>query len=285
MSDASGTTRSQLWRRVPERIGAAVSAWISECGSAVAYLGGLLRLLLDVIDRVRRGLVSRGARISREALVKQSVRVGVKSIPIVVLVQLFIGIILALNMAPTLASYGQLDRVADVVAIAIVRELGPLITAIVLSGFAGASIAAELGTMVEGEEIKALRAHALDPIRFLIVPRVIATTVMMIGLAVLADVVGVLGGFITGVFILDVSPQAYIDNTQAVLTNRDYLTGLFKAGVFGVIIAGLASYEGLNVRGGAEGVGRATTATVVKTIVALIGADCLSTAIFYKLGW
>lgn len=285
MSDASGTTRSPLWRRVPERIGGAVSAWASELGSAVAYLGGVLRLLLDVIARVRRGLVSRGARISREALVQQAVRVGVKSIPIVMLVQLFIGIILALNMAPTLASYGQLDRVADVVAIAIVRELGPLLTAIVLSGFAGASIAAELGTMVEGEEIKALRAHALDPIRFLIVPRVIATTIMMIGLAVLADVVGVLGGFITGTFILDVSPQAYIDNTQAILTNRDYLTGLFKAGVFGVIIAGLASYEGLNVRGGAEGVGRATTATVVKTIVALIGADCLATAIFYKLGW
>ena len=285
MSNTSGTTRSPLWRRVPERIGAAISAWAAELASAVSYLGGVLRLLLDVMARVRRGLVSRDARISREALVQQAVRVGVKSIPIVMLVQLFIGIILALNMAPTLASYGQIERVADVVAIAIVRELGPLLTAIVLSGFAGASIAAELGTMVEGEEIKALRAHALDPIRFLIVPRVIATTVMMIGLVVLADVVGLIGGFITGVFILDVSPQTYIDNTQAILTNRDYLTGLFKAGVFGVIIAGLASYEGLNVRGGAEGVGRATTATVVKTIVALIGADCLSTAIFYKLGW
>ena len=285
MSNTSGTTRSPLWRRVPERIGAAISAWAAELASAVSYLGGVLRLLLDVMARVRRGLVSRDARISREALVQQAVRVGVKSIPIVMLVQLFIGIILALNMAPTLASYGQIERVADVVAIAIVRELGPLLTAIVLSGFAGASIAAELGTMVEGEEIKALRAHAPDPIRFLIVPRVIATTVMMIGLVVLADVVGLIGGFITGVFILDVSPQTYIDNTQAILTNRDYLTGLFKAGVFGVIIAGLASYEGLNVRGGAEGVGRATTATVVKTIVALIGADCLATAIFYKLGW
>ena len=208
-----------------------------------------------------------------------------RSIPIIVLVQLFIGIILALNMAPTLASYGQIEAVADVVAIAIFRELGPLITGIVLSGFAGASIAAELGTMVEGEEIKALRAHALDPIRFLIVPRVLATTVMTIGLAIVADVVGVTGGFITGVFILDISPQTYIDNTQAILTTRDYLTGLFKAAVFGVIIAGIASYEGLNVRGGAEGVGRATTATVVKTIVALIGADCVFTAVFYKLGW
>ena len=285
MSESRGRPSSPLWRQVPERVGGAVFAVIDWLRLVVSYVGGVLQLLLDVMARVRRGLTAGGARISGDAIIRQAVRVGVRAIPIILLVQLFIGIILALNMAPTLASYGQLDAVADVVAIAIFRELGPLITGIVLSGFAGASIAAELGTMVEGEEIKALRAHALDPIRFLIVPRVIATTVMMIGLAILADVVGVLGGFITGVFILDISPQTYIDNTQAILTTRDYLTGLFKAAVFGVIIAGLASYEGLNVRGGAEGVGRATTATVVKTIVALIGADCVFTAVFYKLGW
>lgn len=285
MSESPGTPSSPLWRRVPERVGGVISSAIDSLRATISYVGGVLQLLLDVIARVRRGLTTRGARISGDALIRQAVRVGVRSIPIIVLVQLFIGIILALNMAPTLASYGQIEAVADVVAIAIFRELGPLITGIVLSGFAGASIAAELGTMVEGEEIKALRAHALDPIRFLIVPRVLATTVMTIGLAIVADVVGVTGGFITGVFILDISPQTYIDNTQAILTNRDYLTGLFKAAVFGVIIAGLASYEGLNVRGGAEGVGRATTATVVKTIVALIGADCVFTAVFYKLGW
>jgi phospholipid/cholesterol/gamma-HCH transport system permease protein len=175
--------------------------------------------------------------------------------------------------------------VADVVAIAVFRELGPLITAVILSGFAGASIAAELGAMVEGEEIKALRAHALDPIRFLVVPRVVATTVMMVGLTVIADVVGVLGGFATGVFVLDVNPLTYIDLTRAALSMSDYLTGLFKGSVFGAIIAGLACFEGLNVKGGAEGVGRATTITVVKCIVFVIAADCIFVSVFYTLGW
>jgi phospholipid/cholesterol/gamma-HCH transport system permease protein len=139
--------------------------------------------------------------------------------------------------------------------------------------------------MVEGEEIKALRAHALDPIRFLVVPRVIATTVMLVGLTVVADVVGVFGGYLTGVVVLGINSATYIDQTQAALSLHDYFTGLFKSGVFGAIIAALACYEGLNVTGGAEGVGRATTTTVVKSIVAIIGADCVFTAIFYVVGW
>ena len=139
--------------------------------------------------------------------------------------------------------------------------------------------------MVEGEEIKALRAHALDPIRFLVVPRVVATAIMMIGLTILADVVGVFGGFLTGVYVLGVNPQTYVDLTADAVGLGDYLTGLSKAVVFGAIIAGLACYEGLNVRGGAEGVGRATTTTVVKCIVMLIGADCIFTAVFYVLEW
>jgi len=211
------------------------------------------------------------------------VRVGVRSIPIVVLVQTFVGIILALAMARPLDDLGQMDRIADVVALAMFREMGALFSAVILSGFAGASIAAELGAMVEGEEIKALRAHALDPIRFLVVPRVVATTVMMVGLTVLANAVGVLGGFLTSTVVLGINPLTYIDLTRAALTLTDYFTGLLKGGVFGAIIALLACYEGLNVQGGAEGVGRATTTTVVKSIVCLIGADCLFAIIFYRL--
>src|SRR5262249_54716345 len=149
-----------------------------------------------VLARTGRALIGTGQPIRVHHLVEQAVRVGVKSIPIVMLVQIFIGLILALNMAPTLESYGQLERTADIVAVAVLRELGPLITAVLLSGFAGASIAAELGTMVEGEEIKALRAEAIDPIRFLVVPRMFATSVMMVGLSVIADVMGVLGGLL-----------------------------------------------------------------------------------------
>ena len=285
MSAAPGQRRTAFWRRVPEALGSSVRARGIAWQNHIAYAGGLVALLGDVARKAARSITRRGGRVRAASLVQQMVRVGVRSIPIVILVEFFIGIILALNLAPTLALYGQLERTADVVAIAIFRELGPLITAIILSGFVGASIAAELGAMVEGEEIKALRAHALDPIRFLVVPRVIATTVMMVALVVLADVVGVFGGFVTGVFVLDINPHAYIDLTREALSITDYLTGLVKAAIFGLLISGLACYEGLHARGGAEGVGRATTQTVVKSIVMLIGADCCFTAAFYVLGW
>ncbi|MFN0135536.1 MAG: MlaE family ABC transporter permease [Phycisphaerae bacterium] len=277
--------RTPLLLRIPESVGASLRGAFETLAAGVTYVGGFFRLIGNVADRSVRGIVRPGPRVKLEAIASQAFRFGVRSIPIVMLVQLFIGMILALNLAPVLDSYGQIERMADVVGIAVFRELGPLLTAILLSGYAGASIAAELGTMVEGEELKALRAHALDPIRFLVAPRVIATAIMMILLTVLADLVGVLGGFITSVFVLDVSPQVYIDLTQAAVKVSDYWTGLSKAFVFGMIIATLACYEGLSVQGGAEGVGRATTTTVVKSIVALIAADSVFAIIFYVVGW
>lgn len=274
-----------LVRRPLEALGSRVRAGLARVYHGVAYVGGVTHLALAVGSRIARAARGGAHRIRAAALVAQAVRFGVRSVPIVVLVQVFIGIILALNLAPTLQTYGQLERVADVVAIAVCRELGPLITAVILSGYAGASIAAELGAMVEGEEIKALRAHALDPVRFLIVPRCLATTVMMFGLTALADVVGIGGGLLTGVFVLDLDARNYLDQTRAALSLDDYFTGLFKGVVFGAHIAALACYEGLNVRGGAAGVGRATTTTVVKSVVGLIAADCVFTAIFYVVGW
>ncbi len=252
---------------------------------SIRYIGAIIRLVLEVVAKLTTGFQSReGGRLHLASFVEQMVRFGVRSVPIVLLVQVFIGLILALNLAPTLASYGQLERVADVVALAVFRELGPLITAVILSGFAGASIAAELGTMVEGEEIKALRAHALDPIKFLVIPRIVATTIMMMGLTALADIAGVIGGLLTGMFVLDLSYYAYVDATRAALRLSDYITGLVKGGVFGAVIASLACYLGLNVKGGAAGVGDATTKTVVQSIVALIFADVVFTVIFYVAG-
>lgn len=279
----AGLRRAGTWRRGVEQIGAGIRGGITALAAGAAYVGGLVRLLGAVGQRAVRALRGGAHRVRREALVQQGVRVGVRSIPIVMLVQVFVGIILALSLARPLNDFGQLDRVADVVALAMFREMGALFSGVILSGFAGASIAAELGAMVEGEEIKALRAHALDPIRFLVVPRVIATSVMMVGLTILANVVGVLGGFLTSVLALGVNPLTYIELTRDALTLTDYFTGLLKGAVFGLLIAGLACYEGLNVRGGAEGVGRATTTTVVKSIVCLIGADCIFAIIFYRL--
>ncbi len=279
MSEAA-TTRSIVGRGV-EWIGRATVDRLAACASFVRFVGGVTALLANTLSWCGRGLVRRRARATPATFVRQMVRIGVESISIVALVQMFIGIILALQLAPTLELYGQLERVADVVGIAVFRELGPLLTAIVISGFAGASIAAELGAMVEGEEIKALRAHALNPIRFLIVPRFVATVVMLTGLTVLADVIGVAGGLLTSTAVLGVSLETYLTLTREALTLSDFYTGLIKAACFGAIVAMIASYEGLNVRGGAEGVGRATTQTVVKSIVALIGVDVIFTAVFY----
>jgi phospholipid/cholesterol/gamma-HCH transport system permease protein len=250
-------------------------------GNFLQFLGGLSHLFAQTMRWIVRSIVRRDTKFRFGALAVQMIRVGVRAVPIILMVQVFIGIILALQMAPTLQLYGQIERVADIVGIAIFRELGPLITAIVLSGFAGASIAAEIGSMVESEEIKALRAMALDPIHFLVVPRFLATVIMLTSLAVLADVVGAAGGMLTATTILGLPAQTYLEYTREALRLQDFFTGLIKAGVFGVLISMIACWEGLSVSGGAEGVGRATTQTVVKSIVALIATDCLFTAVFY----
>src|SRR5947199_4336353 len=163
----------------------------------IEFIGGVGYLLLDTIAATHKSLFGkRGRRLGWRNLWAQMVRVGVRSIPIVSLVVFCIGAILAFQMAPILKQYGALPQVADIISIAMFRELGPLVSAIVLTGFAGASIAAEIGTMVVSEEVEALQAEAISPIRFLVVPRVLATTVMMVSLAVVADLVGVAGGLL-----------------------------------------------------------------------------------------
>ena len=261
--------------------------WIQQLGQAVidgaSYVGGLTILLWQTFGWSLRSLVGRKGKFARSRLLKQMVRVGVRSIPIVLLIQFSIGFILALQMAPNLAAYGQVEQVASINAVAGFRELGPLMAGIVLAGFAGASIAAELGTMVTTEEIEALQVQAINPIRFLVVPRVLATVIMMVCLTVLADLTLVFGGFVTGVLELGISPSRYYHVTLATLTNKGFLSGLIKGGMFGLLISLIACYEGLSVRPaeGSEGVGRATTVTVVRSIVALVVTDAILTAVFY----
>jgi phospholipid/cholesterol/gamma-HCH transport system permease protein len=249
------------------------------------FIGGVGFLLLDTARATLRGLVTgRGRRLAWVNLWAQMVRVGVRSVPIVTLVLTCIGAILALQMAPILRDYGALQQVADIISVAVFRELGPLVAAIVLTGFAGASIAAEMGTMVVSEEIEALEAQAISPVRFLVVPRVIATTVMMICVAIVADLMGVFGGMIVATGVLGLSANGYMFHTFNAIHVDDFTTGLFKAGVFGALISALACYLGLSVTGGAQGVGVATTRTVVLTIVALITVDLIFTGVFYALG-
>jgi phospholipid/cholesterol/gamma-HCH transport system permease protein len=250
------------------------------------FLGDLAYLIGDSAFGVRKSLFDKkGRRLGWANLWAQMDRVGVRSIPIVALVLFCIGAILSLQMAPILRDYGALDKVADIIAISIGRELGPLVSAIVLTGFAGASIAAEMGTMVVSEEIEALQANAIDPVRFLVVPRVLATTIMTICITVVGDLAGGLGGLVTANTFLGISPTMYTHHAFDALVLKDFITGLVKAGVFGLLISSLACRLGLGVTGGAQGVGVATTRTVVLTIVALIVVDLIFTSVFYFLGW
>jgi len=251
----------------------------------LSLLGAVYYLIQDVATWIVRSMVNPRVRFGRTAFVTQLVRVGVRATFIVMLVCGSVGLILALQMQPTLSEYGQTDLIANIVGVGITRELGPLIAAIVLTGFAGAAIAAELGTMVVGEEIEALEAHALNPVRFLVVPRICATVIGLVLLTVIADVTAILAGGFVSVSFLGVPYELYKSNTLASVGVDDFLTGLIKAGVFGLILSSLACYHGLSVTGGAAGVGRATTATVVQAVMAVIIADLMFTTIFYNIGW
>jgi phospholipid/cholesterol/gamma-HCH transport system permease protein len=248
-------------------------------------LGGLFLLFVDTAWVAVKGLWKKQERCKWNALLAQMVRVGVKAIPIVILVELSIGMILPLQMYPKLDEFGQAENIATINAIAAFRELGALMTAIVLSGFAGASIAAELGTMVTSEEIEALEAMALNPIRFLVIPRIVATIIMMVFLTVIADVVMIFGGWLTGIG-LGIDPDVFYQLTLDAVNITGFITGLIKAMVFGMLIGLIACYLGLSVKPwqGSEGVGTATTNTVVYSIVAILGADVVFTLIFYSYG-
>jgi len=267
----------------------AVVRGIDKVGGAtlelVAYLGGLAILTAQTCGWIWRSFVTRKVRFGRFAFYSQMVRLGVKSVGVVGLVSGSIGMILALQMAPPLEEFGQEARVATIIAIGVVRELGPLISAIVLTGFAGASIAAELGTMVVGEEVEALRAHALNPVRFLVVPRMLATALSLLIVCIIGEILAIGAGWALSVAVFDIPSGIYQQNTLDAIDVADFATGLFKAVVFGIIISAIACYNGLNVTGGAAGVGKATTRTVVHSVEAIIYADLIFTAVFYKLGW
>jgi len=250
---------------------------------ALDQMGSAWFLLWDTMRWITRRFAGKKSRLGRPAIYSQVVRIGIRSIAIISLVSGCVGLILVLQMAPPLDEFGRKDLVANIVGVAVMRELGPLIASIVLTGFAGAAIAAEIGTMVVGEEIEALEAHALNPVRFLVVPRVIAALVSMTCLAVIADIVSVAAGLGMAVVFLDIPFQTYYDNMISQVKVVDFLTGVGKASVFGLLIGLIACTNGLKVSGGAAGVGKATTATVVESVVAIIVADLIFTALFFAL--
>lgn len=250
--------------------------------ATVGFLGGISKLFYQSTYWTFLGPL-RGKGLRWRASVRQMVIVGFDAVPIVSLISVFIGIIIALQGAYALRKFGALNYVVDMVAVTITRELGPLLTAIIVIGRSGSSFAAEIGTMKVGEEVDALETMGLNPIRFLVVPRYLAMLVMLPCLTTIADTAGVLGGALFAMVNMGWSLQNYLMRTADALVMRDIVTGLIKSLVFAVIITKIGCYEGFSVRGGAEGVGRSTTASVVKSIFSVIAADMIFTAIFYYL--
>jgi len=217
----------------------------------------------------------------KERIFEQAKKAGSDSLPLVSLVSFFIGVILALQTAVLMQRLGSEMYIASIVALSLVRELGPVITALVIAGRVGAAIAAEIGTMQVTEQVDALETLATNPIRYLVVPRLIALSLMLPVLTLYADLIGIFGGYLICVYKLGISSSLYISITFNNLLFKDLFTGLFKTVFFGIIIALVSCYEGFNVEGGAEGVGRATTRAVVNSFILIIIADCLFTAVFY----
>ena len=220
-------------------------------------------------------------RIRPEPVAIQMIRFGIRAIPIIAIVNLFVGMIVAVSMSAMLIKLNAISQTAKIVAVAVTRELGPLMTGLVMSGFAGAAIAAEIATMNVNEEILALETSALSPIRFLVLPRMLGVMTMMMCLTLIADVMGMAGGYAVGVWMLDIPPLRYIDINNTSVQWEDIPKGLLKAATFGLIITAVACRQGLKANGGALGVGRATTTAVVNSIVIIIAANLAFAVFFY----
>ncbi|TET38532.1 MAG: ABC transporter permease [Planctomycetota bacterium] len=201
---------------------------------------------------------------------RQCYLAGIQSLPVVFLVGLFVGMILSLQSGLTLMQFGLERFIAEITGAALTREMGPLMTAIILTGRVGSSMAAELGTMSVSEEIDALRIMSINPVRFLVLPRILATVIMMVVLTVFAILIGIFGGALIGQAQIGVSYDMFFKGAFDVITYKDLYSGLTKAAVFGLLISMISCSEGLRTTGGAEGVGRGTRRAVVNCLLYII---------------
>ena len=212
---------------------------------------------------------------------EQMNKIGVASFPIIFLISLFTGIVLALQSAYQMQKMSAEIYMASLVALSLVRELGPVLTALIIAGRCGAAITAEIGTMKVTEQIDALETLSANPVKYLVVPRFLALLLMVPLLTIYADFFGIVGGYLIGVGKLNIPHSMYLKMTFDPMVLKDLLTGLIKSVSFAVIICLTSCYEGMNSEGGAEGVGKATTASVVRSFILIIIADCFFTALFY----
>jgi phospholipid/cholesterol/gamma-HCH transport system permease protein len=244
---------------------------------ALLLIGGVADLATETVQQFLRG------PIDRELVIAQFDQIGVRSISIVAITSLFIGMVLALQTAYSLADFGGSLFIGKVVSLSLIRELGPVLMALMVGGRVGAGIAAELGTMKVTEQIDALRALATNPVRKLVVPRVLATTVMMPLLTVLADFIGIIGGLIIAVGSLHLSSNFYTRSVIESVKYNDLASGVGKTIFFGFAIGLIGCFNGLRTSGGADGVGRSTTSTVVTASITVLILDFFLTKLFLFL--
>lgn len=255
------------------KIGKPICSWIE---IAIEFL----QILFETVYWIVFGPF-RTKPINTATVFEQMVFMGIQSIMIVFFVNFFTGIVLAMQSAHQLAQMGATIYVASLVTISICRELGPVLTALVIAGRIGAAVTAEIGSMKVNEQIEALDTMAINPIRYLVVPKFLALLLMLPCLTVLGDVSGIYGGYVIGVYSLKINAPLYVQTAFKYLTLKDIYTGLSKPVVFSVIITIVGAYQGLKTRGGAVGVGRATTISVVTSFILIILADCVITGIYY----
>jgi phospholipid/cholesterol/gamma-HCH transport system permease protein len=256
-----------------ETIGEATVNGLAYVGSLAQLTGGAARAFLVSS--------SGGRKLRLLRAVHQGMAVGVEALPIVSLISFFVGTILALQGAYELRKLGALDLIASAVAISMTRELGPLMTAIVVIGRSGSAFAAEIGTMKVNEEIDALETMALEPVHFLAAPKFLAMLLMMPCLTTWSDFMGVLGGALFGITSAGFTLGTYMHATLDALVLRDIMTGLIKSVMFGLVITAVGCHEGFSTGLGSEQVGRSTTAAVVKSIFLVVVVDLVFTGIFY----
>lgn len=247
-------------------------------GDGAVFMTNALYWLVPRKFRERRG------GVPLPEVVRQIDRFSVRIIPLLTVVLFFVGMILALQLATILQLLGVTEYVADIVGVSMVREMAPLLMGVVLSGFAGAAIAAELGSMKVSEELTAMESLSMQPGRYLIAPRVIAAALAGPLITTYAIFVGIGGSLLVCYLLLDIAPGQYLQRTFAAIDVDDIVLGLLKGFVFSLIVVVLACHDGVRTAGGALGVGRATTAAVVKSIVGIIAADLLLTVLFFQIG-
>lgn len=245
--------------------------------NALRYIGEISELAVQTVQQMWRGPVE------RSLLIAQLDQVGTRSISIVVITSMFIGMVLALQTAYSLAEFGGKLFIGKVVSLSLVRELAPVLMSLMVGGRVGAGMTAEIGTMKVTEQIDALRALATNPVRKLVVPRVLSTTIMFPLLTIISCLLGILGGLLIAVANLHLSANFYLRSVIETVKYNDLASGVAKTIFFGFTTGLIACFNGLRTSGGADGVGRATTSTVVTGAITVLITDFFLTKLFLLL--